>query len=80
MHVYLHRWSYISRTTPQLSESFQHLDEVLGVCLLPAITGKPAFGPLERELLSLPARLGGLGIIVPSTHFSSFQTHYSPSC
>ena len=68
-HVFLHCWSYIAWTTPWSSESFQHLDEVLSVCLLPAITGKPAFGPLERELLSLPARLGGLGIIVPSTHF-----------
>ena len=44
---------------------------LISTCFLPAATGNPAFGPLERELLSLLARLGGLGIIVPSTLFSS---------
>ena len=63
------------RTTPGSLESFQLLDDVLSTCFLPAVTGKPAFGPLERELLSLPAHLGGLGIIIPTTHFlSSFPT------
>ena len=36
------------------------------------MTGRQAFGSVERELLSLPARLGGLGIVVPSIHLSSF--------
>jgi len=54
------------------SELFLPLDEVLNLRFLPAFTGKPAFGSIERELLSLPARLGGLGVIIPSVHFSSF--------
>ena len=29
------------------------------------ITILPAFGPAERELLSLPACLGGLGVLFP---------------
>ena len=32
---------------------------------LPTLTGKCVFGDLERQLLSLPSRLGGLGIINP---------------
>ena len=70
-HMFLHHWSYLARTTPGSLESFQLLDDVLSTCFLPAVTGKPAFGPLERELLSLPAHLGGLGIIIPTTHFLS---------
>ena len=53
------------------TEFFYPLDDVLSLHLLPAMTGQPASGPTERELLSLPARLGGLGVIVPTAHFSS---------
>ena len=35
------------------------------------MTGQPAFGSIERELLSLPAYLGGLSVIIPTVHFSS---------
>jgi len=35
------------------------------------MTSQLPFGSIERELLSLPVRLGGLGVIVPSVHFSS---------
>ena len=41
--------------------------------LLPAVTGQQAFSLVECELLSLPAYLGGLGV-VPSIHFSSFYS------
>ena len=37
------------------------------VILLPAITGQSALSDVERELLALPSRLGGLGIINPVT-------------
>ena len=33
------------------------------------LTGQLAFGPTKKELLSLPARLGGLGVIVPFIYF-----------
>ena len=32
---------------------------------------RPAFGSIEQELLSLPARFEGLGVIILSVHFSS---------
>ena len=34
--------------------------------LLPALTGRPSPSDLELALLALPARLGGLGIRIPS--------------
>jgi len=52
-------------------ELFLPLDEVLNLRFLPALTSIPALGSIERELLSLPARLVGLGAIIPSVHFSS---------
>jgi len=70
-HVFLHRWPYIARTVPMTSELFLPLDEVLNLCFLPVLTSRPAFGSIERELLSLPAHLGRLGVIIPSVHFSS---------
>ena len=70
-HVFQHRWSYIARTVPSVSELFVPLDNVLSLRFLPAMTGQPAFGPIERELLLLPACLGGLGVIIPTVHFSS---------
>jgi len=65
--LFLHRWYYVDRTTPA---SHTNLLMIIASCLLVNLpAGKPAFGPLERELLSLPARFGGLGIIIPSTYF-----------
>jgi len=72
-HTLLHRWFYIAWTTPGFLEFFHQLDEVSSARFLPVVAGKPAFDPLEREKLSLPACLGGLGIIIPSTHFSSYS-------
>jgi len=68
-HVFLHRWSYLARTVPMFDDLYCPLDEVLSLRFLPALTGHPAFGPTERELLSLPARLGGLGVVIPSIYF-----------
>ena len=70
-HVFLHRWSYIARTVPFTPELFHPLDDVLSLRFLIAMTDRPEFGSIERELLSLPARLGELGVIIPTVHFSS---------
>ena len=43
--------------------------------LIPSLTGKPC-SVLERKLLSLPPRLGGLGIINP-TEISQFEFNYT---
>ena len=43
--------------------------------LIPAITGRPPYSQIERDLLALPVRLSGLGIINPvSSAQSSFET------
>ena len=48
------------------------LEEVIRHKLLPALTGQDAPNDTDRALFALPARLGGLGIIVP-THLAAFH-------
>jgi len=62
--VYCSDCTYVCR-------AFWLLDDVLSLHFLPALTGQPAFGPIEWELLSLPACHGGLDVIVPTLHFSA---------
>ena len=56
-----HRWSYLSRTTENISELLQPIEETLRHKVIPAITGKSNINDIERNLFALPARLEGLG-------------------
>ena len=42
------------------------MDDVLRSLVIPALTGRPPPNDLECDLFALPARLGGLGIGIPS--------------
>ena len=53
------------RTIPQISEMIQPLENAIRDHLIPALTEKHFCNVIERKLLSLPVRLGGLGIINP---------------
>ena len=66
IHGLSHRWTYLVRTIPDVSDLLKPLEDVIRQEFLPALTGRNAFNDEERELLSLPVRLGGLGIIDPS--------------
>ena len=56
------RLNYFIRTTPNLSTILHELDQVITNELIPAITDGPVVSSEERVLLSLPVKLGGLGI------------------
>ena len=60
------RWTYLSRVTPNIGHLLKPLDECLQTKLLPALIGRPPPNNTDLALYSLPARLGGLGIPVPS--------------
>ena len=68
------RWNYLSRTIPDIEFLFLPLEKAIHQHLIPALTGREACSPTERELLSLPARLGGLGLINPATNSSEAFT------
>ena len=70
------RWVYVARTIPNIGHLLQPLEELLRTKFIPSLTGRAVPSDLERVLLALPARLGGLGLLNPS-HLST--TEYSAS-
>ena len=64
-HGMIGRWVYIMRTIPNVGPLFQPLEDAIRLKLIPALTGHGACSALERDVLSLPCRLGGLGIVNP---------------
>ena len=58
-------WVYIMRTIPTVGPLFQPLGDAIHLRLIPALTGHGACSALEHDVLSLPCRLGGLGIVNP---------------
>ena len=56
------KWTYFMRTIPNIANLLQPLEDTIRYRLIPAITGKSAISDLERDLFSLPTRLGGLNI------------------
>ena len=60
------KWTYLSRTVPEIKDLFQPLENAIHQVLIPSITGCPPVQKLIRDLLALPVRLGGLGIVNPT--------------
>ena len=67
-HGLLSKWTYLSRVQVHICHLLLLLDNVLRTDLLPALTNHPPPNDLECALFDLPARLGGLGIRLPSRH------------
>ena len=61
-----HRWIYLLRTLPDIEDLVEPLERAIADVLIPSITDHHCTTPSERDLLALPVRLGGLGIINPS--------------
>ena len=61
-----HRWTYLFRTLPDIEDLVEPLERAIADVLIPSITDHHCTTPSERDLLALPVRLGGLGIINPS--------------
>lgn len=59
-----YRWTYYLRTLPNIEELQEPLERAIGDALIPAMTGYTCT-PAERELLTLPVRVGGLGLANP---------------
>ena len=69
-----HRWTYIQRTIPGISSLFGPLEEAIKEKLIPAIIGRHV-NELEREIFSLPVRMGGLNLRNPmETADAEFKT------
>ena len=58
------RWCFVQRTISNTSHLFEPLEECIREKLIPAIVGRK-ISDLERRLLALPVRFGGIGILNP---------------
>ena len=74
VHGLRHKWSFIARTMPNTNSLFQPLEEVITHHLIPATTGRQPPGDLERSILALLCREGGMGIINPTTLRSQYDS------
>ena len=59
------RWCFVQRTIPNTKQYFAPIEEAIRHKLIPAIIGKKVTD-VERQMLSLPVRLGGMGIQNPT--------------
>ena len=75
-HGLVHKWSYLARTVPDITRLFQPLEDVIRTKFIPCLTGRAPPNDLERNLLSLPPKLGGLGIPDPTI---TSDTEYTAS-
>ena len=71
-HGIVHKWNFLMRTVQSISHLFQPLEDAIHQFLIPAMSGRNPCLELERELLSLPCRLGGMNIPNP-TKYSKAQ-------
>ena len=55
-----HKWTYFLRTIPDTQDLLEPLERAVSQILIPTITGHK-INQLERDVLSLPVRCGGLG-------------------
>ena len=64
-HGLISKWSFLSRTTPNIGVLLEPLEITIRSKLIPAMLGCSTPDDVLRDLFSLPARLGGLGIVNP---------------
>ena len=65
-HGILHKLSFLTRTTPKVSDILKPRENTIRLHLLSCITGKSAINDLDKVIFTLPTRFGGLGILNPS--------------
>ena len=61
----MHRWTYVQRTIPNIAPLFAPLEVAIHEKLIPALVGRKV-SAIERKILALPVKLGGLGICNPT--------------
>ena len=70
------RWKFVQRTVRNTGQLFEPLEEAIRTKLIPAICGKNV-SPIERRMIALPYRFGGLGIQNPT---QTANREYLASC
>ena len=71
-HGVIHKWNFLMRTVKSIVDLLQPLENAIHQFLIRALSGRSPCSELDRELFSLPCRLGGLNILNP-TKYSDIQ-------
>ena len=58
------KFTYFLRTIPDIHDYFQPIEDTIANKFIPAISGSHIVNDVERELISLPTRYGGLAISI----------------
>ena len=66
IHGFKSKFTYFLRTISDIADLLQPIEDVLRNMFIPAITGGVLCSDIERRLLSLPIKMGGLGIDIVS--------------
>ena len=64
---------FLARTTPNTMENLEKCENIIKEQLLPNLVGKDTLNPQFREISSLPLKMGGLNIKLPSDHESYLE-------
>ena len=59
-----HRWTYFLRTLPDITDLLEPLERAISDVLIPSLL-EHQVTEIERDLLALPVRMGGLGLVNP---------------
>ena len=76
-HGVSHLGEFLCRTTPNIAHLLEPLEQIICAKFIPDLTGHDSPSPIERRLLSLPNRLGGLNIISPSSLYREYDAYLS---
>ena len=71
-----HRWTYFLITLSDIQDLLEPLESALSKVLIPAITQHKFSQLLDRDILALPVRLGGLGMTNPCLE-ANFEQSFS---
>ena len=75
--VYTHglagKWPYLSRACSMTEEQFHTLEAAIRREFIPAFSGR-AVSDVERDLVGLPVRMGGLGLLNPAVEAETTHT------
>ena len=67
------KFSFLTRTTPDMEEYLQEPEKHIKENLIPSLTGKNTVTTTDRILFSLPVRNGGLNISLPEDNINNLR-------
>jgi hypothetical protein len=78
-HCLQSQWTFLCRSMPANPQLFQPLEDSIRTVFIPALLRRE-INDLERDLFSLPARMGGMGICKPTEQCISSHNNSNYVC